>query len=117
MHVANTTHASVLGRRRTSASNSRPAKRLGLRVRSGVRARYGGCIGTSQQRTPSRQHPIELEKTMPAFRNQRRLHRRRGVLTLEWILLVTVIVLGVIGGLGLVRNATVAELKDLADAI
>jgi Flp pilus assembly pilin Flp len=43
--------------------------------------------------------------------------RRRGVLTLEWILLVTVIVIGIIGGLGLVRNATVGELQDLAEAI
>jgi hypothetical protein len=54
---------------------------------------------------------------MAWFKKHRRQHRRRGVLTLEWILLVTVIVLGVIGGLGLVRNATVAELKDLAEAI
>ena len=43
--------------------------------------------------------------------------RRRGVLTLEWILLVTVIVIGIIGGLGVVRNATVGELRDLAEAI
>jgi hypothetical protein len=45
------------------------------------------------------------------------LRRRRGVLTLEWILLVTVIVIGVIGGLGVVRSATLGELKDLAEAI
>jgi hypothetical protein len=43
--------------------------------------------------------------------------RRRGVLTLEWILLVTVIVIGIIGGLGAVRSATNGELKDLAEAI
>jgi Flp pilus assembly pilin Flp len=43
--------------------------------------------------------------------------RRRGVLTLEWILLVTVIVIGIIGGLGIVRNATLSELQDLANAI
>jgi hypothetical protein len=43
--------------------------------------------------------------------------QRRGVLTLEWILLVTVIVIGIIGGLGIVRNATVGELRDLAEAI
>ena len=54
---------------------------------------------------------------MAWFTKQRRQQRRRGVLTLEWILLVTVIVLGVIGGLGLVRNATVGELRDLAEAI
>jgi hypothetical protein len=44
-------------------------------------------------------------------------HRRRGVLTLEWVLLVTVVVIGIIGGLGAVRNATVGELTDLAEAI
>jgi Flp pilus assembly pilin Flp len=54
--------------------------------------------------------------TSALFRPFRR-KPRRGVLTLEWILLVTVIVLGIIGGLGAVRNATVAELQDLADAI
>ncbi len=42
---------------------------------------------------------------------------RRGVLTLEWILLITVLVIGIIGGLGAVRDATVSELVDLAEAI
>ncbi|MCU0880979.1 MAG: hypothetical protein MUF06_24690 [Pirellulaceae bacterium] len=46
-----------------------------------------------------------------------RHQKRRGVLTLEWVLLFTVIVIGIIGGLGAVRNATNAELLDLADAI
>jgi hypothetical protein len=55
---------------------------------------------------------------MPRFRKPRHAARqRRGVLTLEWILLVTVIVIGIIGGLGAVRNATVGELRDLAEAI
>ena len=39
------------------------------------------------------------------------------MLTLEWILLVTIFVIGIIGGLGLVRNATVGELRDLAEAV
>ena len=43
--------------------------------------------------------------------------KRRGVLTLEWILLITVVVIGIIGGLGAVRNATLGELTDLAEAI
>lgn len=43
--------------------------------------------------------------------------KRRGVLTLEWVLLITVIVIGIIGGLGAVRNATTNELIDLAEAI
>jgi Flp pilus assembly pilin Flp len=48
---------------------------------------------------------------------KRRNQKRRGVLTLEWVLLVTVIVIGIIGGLGAVRNATNGELLDLAEAI
>jgi hypothetical protein len=43
--------------------------------------------------------------------------QRRGVLTLEWILLITVVIIGIIGGLGAVRSATLGELTDLADAI
>jgi hypothetical protein len=46
-----------------------------------------------------------------------RRQKRRGALTLEWVLLVTVIVIGIIGGLGAVRNATNGELLDLAEAI
>lgn len=52
-----------------------------------------------------------------AWFKKSRSHRRRGVLTLEWVLLVTVVVIGVIGGLGAVRNATVGELSDLAESI
>jgi hypothetical protein len=55
-------------------------------------------------------------KSKPAH-NRPASRRRRGVLTLEWILLVTVIVIGVIGGLGAVRSATLGELLDLAQAI
>jgi hypothetical protein len=59
---------------------------------------------------------------MSLFANSRarqkfRASKRRGVLTLEWVLLITVIVIGIIGGLGAVRNATTAELIDLAAAI
>ena len=52
-----------------------------------------------------------------ATTNQHRRSKRRGALTLEWILLVTVLVIGVIGGMAAVRNATNAELLDLANAI
>jgi hypothetical protein len=47
----------------------------------------------------------------------RRSAKRRGVLTLEWILLATLLVIGVIGGLGAVRYATLTELGQLAQAI
>jgi len=43
--------------------------------------------------------------------------KRRGVLTLEWVLLITVVIIGIIGGLGAVRGAILGELKDLAQAI
>jgi Flp pilus assembly pilin Flp len=47
----------------------------------------------------------------------RKKQQRRGMLTLEWVLIITVVVIGIIGGLGAVRNATVGELSDLAEAI
>lgn len=43
--------------------------------------------------------------------------RRRGVLTFEWILLISLLVIGVIGGLSAVRNALICELVDLANCI
>lgn len=47
----------------------------------------------------------------------RRAKPRRGALTLEWILIITVLVIGTIGGLGLVRNAIVEEMADMANSI
>ena len=43
--------------------------------------------------------------------------RRRGMLTVEWILMITVVVIGIVGGLAAVRNAILSELHDLAGAI
>ena len=40
-----------------------------------------------------------------------------GVLTFEWILLVTVLVIGVVGGLSAVRDAIICELGDVAEAM
>jgi hypothetical protein len=71
-------------------------------------------------RCSAREKRYQLQESsfMASFTKPRQTaRRRRGVLTLEWILLVTVIVIGVIGGLGVVRNATVGELRDLAEAI
>ncbi|MEZ6070307.1 MAG: hypothetical protein R3C10_08510 [Pirellulales bacterium] len=48
----------------------------------------------------------------------RRFRRdRRGLLTFEWILLISLLVIGVIGGLGAVRNALICELVELANCI
>ncbi len=41
----------------------------------------------------------------------------QGVLTFEWILLITVLVIGVVGGLSAVRDAVVTELGDVAEAM
>ncbi|MDO4629275.1 MAG: hypothetical protein Q4C70_08850 [Planctomycetia bacterium] len=40
-----------------------------------------------------------------------------GVLTFEWILLITVVVIGIVGGLSAVRDAYIDELGDTADAM
>ncbi len=40
-----------------------------------------------------------------------------GVLTFEWILLITVLVIGVVGGLSAVRDAMITELGDVAEAV
>lgn len=42
---------------------------------------------------------------------------RRGSVFVEYILLVTIVGIGVVVGLALVRSALVNELQDLADAI
>ena len=43
--------------------------------------------------------------------------RRRGFTSLEWVLLVTVLVIGMVGGLGAVRNALSSQLTEFAEAI
>jgi Flp pilus assembly pilin Flp len=40
-----------------------------------------------------------------------------GVLTFEWILLITVLAIGIVGGLSAVRDALISELGDLSHAI
>lgn len=40
-----------------------------------------------------------------------------GVLTFEWILLITVLVIGVVGGVSAVRDAVITELGDAAEAV
>jgi hypothetical protein len=39
------------------------------------------------------------------------------MITVEWILFVTVVVIGVVGGMAAVRNAILSELHDMAGAI
>lgn len=40
-----------------------------------------------------------------------------GVLTFEWILLISLVVLGIVGGYSAVRDGVVDELGDVAEAI
>ncbi len=40
-----------------------------------------------------------------------------GVLTFEWILLITVLVIGIVGGLTATRDAIISELGDMAFAV
>jgi hypothetical protein len=59
------------------------------------------------------------ENTMNNFHNETAVHcpRRRGVVTAEYLLLVTLIGIGVLVGLATLRNAIVAELTDCATAV
>jgi hypothetical protein len=44
-------------------------------------------------------------------------HSQHGVLTFEWILLITVLTIGVVGGISAVRDAMIDELGDVAEAV
>lgn len=54
---------------------------------------------------------------MVSAQQRRRAAQRRGSVVLEYLLLATIVGLGVIVGLAVVRDALVTELKDLAFAI
>lgn len=45
------------------------------------------------------------------------LQEERGVLTFEWILLITLIVIGIVGGLSAARDAIISELGDIVGAV
>lgn len=46
-----------------------------------------------------------------------RQQRRRGALTLEWILLVTILIIGTVGGVAAVRNALILEYQEMIETI
>lgn len=55
---------------------------------------------------------------MPSLRSRKASHlRRRGALTLEWVLLATIIVIGTVGGVAAVRNALLLEYKEMIETI
>ena len=50
--------------------------------------------------------------------NQHRpARKRRGAITLEWVVLVTVIIIGTIGAVAAVRNALVTEYVEILETI
>lgn len=53
---------------------------------------------------------------MKRFLN-RTLQNDRGVLTFEWILLITVLLIGIVGGLSAVRDGLITELGDVTGAV
>ena len=55
-----------------------------------------------------------VDSALPARRMR---HRRRGAITLEWILLVTVIIIGTVGAVAAVRNALVLEYVEILETI
>jgi hypothetical protein len=44
-------------------------------------------------------------------------NRRRGAITLEWVLLVTVIIIGTVGAVAAVRNELVTEYVEILETI
>jgi len=46
-----------------------------------------------------------------------RYQRRRAVITLEWVLLVTILIIGTVGGVAQVRNALLAEYQEMIETV
>lgn len=58
-----------------------------------------------------------LRRITNAWKTQRASNRKKGSIFVEYILLVTIVGIGVIVGLATIRSALVNELIDLANAI
>lgn len=65
------------------------------------------------------QRPVRLQRLFRLFRRGLTVLRRdeRGVLSFEWILLITVLTIGIVGGITAVRDAVISELGDTAGAM
>jgi hypothetical protein len=46
-----------------------------------------------------------------------RSRRRKGGLTLEWILICTVLIIGTVGGVAMVRNALIVEYAEMIETL
>jgi hypothetical protein len=53
----------------------------------------------------------------PIFHPRSLQRRRRGGITLEWVLLVTVLIIGTVGGVAAVRNALILEYQEMIETI
>ncbi len=54
---------------------------------------------------------------MKANRRSRRARTRRGMQTFEWILVLTLLAIGIIGGLAAIRNTIICQFADVAEGI
>jgi hypothetical protein len=54
---------------------------------------------------------------MTRLKTRRFSRQRRGALTLEWVLLVTVLIIGTVGGVAAVRNALILEYQEMIESI
>lgn len=46
-----------------------------------------------------------------------RRKKKKGVITFEWILLFSLLLIGIVGGITTIRNALIIETSEVADAI
>jgi len=54
---------------------------------------------------------LRFQKLLSSLKNE------CGVLSFEWILLITLIVIGIVGGLSAARDAIISELGDIVGAV
>jgi Flp pilus assembly protein TadG len=55
--------------------------------------------------------------TLPQAASKSARRSRRGAVTLEWVLLATIIILGTVGGVAAVRNALILEYQEMIETI
>jgi len=68
----------------------------------------------------TRNGPLSQNPTgrpMKANRRSRRARTRRGMPTFEWILVLPLLAIGIIGGLAAIRNTIICQFADVAEGI
>jgi len=75
-------------------------------------------MGYTRGRVTTRGEAPGTDRERAVKHHVRRLWREdEGLLTFEWILLITVLVIGIVGGLSAVRDAVLTELGDVAEGM